>query len=80
MEKKSCLEKMVNYSNTIIEEDLEYIQKNINKNYFRNKSILLIGCEGFIGFYLKNFFISYFEKKLKLNKLFLADIKIKKKK
>ena len=43
--------------------------KNIKKNYFRNKSILLIGCEGFIGFYLKNFFISYFEK-LKLNKLF----------
>ena len=70
---------MVNYSNTIVEEDLEYIQKNIKKNYFRNKSILLIGCEGFIGFYLKNFFINYYEK-LKLNKLFLADIKIKKKK
>ena len=31
LEKKSCLEKMVNYSNTIIKEDLEYIQKNIKK-------------------------------------------------
>ncbi len=70
---------MVNYSEKIVKEDLQYIHKNIKKKYFKNKSILLIGSEGFLGFYLKNYFTNYFEK-LKLKKLYLADLKIKKKK
>ena len=70
---------MVNYSSKIINEDLEYIHNNIKKSYFKNKSILLIGCEGFIGFYLKNYFINYFNK-LNLKNLFLTDIKVKNKK
>jgi len=79
VEKESNLEKMVNRSNKILHDDLKYIHNNIKKNYFKNKRILLIGSEGFIGFYLKNYFTNYF-KDLKLKTLFLTDIKITKKK
>jgi UDP-glucuronate decarboxylase len=72
------MEKMEIDSNKIFKEDLLFIHKNINTNYFRNKKILITGSEGFLGFYLKNYFTNYF-KKLKLSKLYLADLNLKKK-
>ncbi len=79
MEKKTKMEKMEISKNKIFIEDLSYIYKNINKKYFSNKRVLIIGCEGFLGFYLKNFFINYFNN-LGIKKLYLADILFKKKK
>lgn len=60
----------------ILEEDLNNIYKKINNNFFKNKKILITGCEGFIGFYLMNYFIK-FSKKIKFKYLYLADIKYK---
>jgi len=66
--------------NDILVDDIEYIFKNINnKLFFRDKKILITGASGFIGFYLSTFFISYF-KELKISKLYLVDLKIKKRK
>ena len=66
-------------------EDSKYIYSNlINKNFYKNKKILITGSNGFIGTYLSNFFINYLEK-LKISKLYLLDnslfrLKVKSKK
>lgn len=79
MEKKTKMEEMEIKKNKILLEDLSYIYKNTNKKYFNKKKILIVGCEGFLGFYLKNFFSKYF-KNLGISKLYLADISLKTKK
>tara|TARA_B100000767_G_C19755283_1_gene532698 strand:- start:1291 stop:2382 length:1092 start_codon:yes stop_codon:yes gene_type:complete len=59
----------------ILDEDLKYIHANLDKkNFYRNKSILITGYLGFIGFELTNYFIKYF-KNLGLKKLYLIDNK-----
>ena len=56
-----------------LSEDTDYIYANLNdKNYFKNKNILITGSNGFIGIYLSNFFIKFFYK-LKISKLYLLD-------
>ena len=60
---------------SILDQDLEYIHKNFDKKIFlKNKTILITGYLGFIGFELTNYFIKYF-KKLGIKKLYLLDNK-----
>jgi len=68
-----------NLNSTVLTSDLNYIHKNINKKFFYNKTILITGYMGFIGFELSKYFIHYFEN-LKLKKLYLIDIKTNKEK
>ena len=64
----------------IINEDLKFIKNNnFKKKFFHKKKILIIGAEGFIGFYLKKYFIKFFNK-LKLRNIYFADLKYNKKK
>jgi len=63
-----------NLQSKILKSDIEYIHKNIKKKFFNNKTILITGYMGFIGFELSQYFINYFEK-LRLKKLYLMDIK-----
>ena len=61
-------------NNIILNEDLDAIYKNLNnKIKFKNSTILITGCDGFIGFYLRNFFLKFF-KILKIKKLILVDL------
>ena len=72
--------KMEVIENKILSQDINYIYANLNnKKYFRNKSILITGSNGFIGTYLSNFFIKFFNK-LKISKLYLLDNAITKNK
>ena len=64
----------------ILDDDLKYIHQNFDKKIlFKNKSILITGYLGFIGFELTNYLIKYF-KQLGLKKLYLLDNKANKKK
>jgi len=68
---------MVN--NNIFLSDVRHIYKNIfDKKFFKNKRLLITGSEGFIGLYLKQVFISYFNE-LEISKLTCIDKKFKKK-
>ena len=65
-------------NNIILDQDLEYINKEFkNKKIFLKKNILITGYEGFIGYELSNYFIKYFDM-LKINTLYLLDVKKKK--
>ena len=78
MEKEPKMENMVIKKKSIVEDDLKFINQKIkNKKFFRNKKIIIFGSEGFIGFYLKKYFIKYFQE-LKVSELILADKKIRK--
>jgi len=45
-------------NNLIIDEDLNYIYSEIkNKGKWKNATIVITGCAGFLGFYFINFFI-----------------------
>jgi UDP-glucuronate decarboxylase len=69
---------MINHQNTIINSDFKFIYNKINKKkFFKNKSVLITGSEGFIGNYLKNFFLKYFNN-LQIKKIICCDLKIKK--
>mgnify|MGYP001265211638 CR=1 FL=1 len=60
-------------SSPIITDDLNYIYKNLgNLKKFKNKSILITGCAGIVGFYLTCFFKEY-KKKLGINKIIGID-------
>lgn len=51
--------------NMIKDEDLKYIYNNLSneeRNKFKNATVLVTGCGGFIGYYLMNFFNSYYNK------------------
>jgi UDP-glucuronate decarboxylase len=64
----------------ILDDDLKYIHQNFDKKIlFKNKSILITGYLGFIGFELTNYLIKYF-KQLGLKNLYLLDNKANKKK
>ena len=64
--------------NAQLKLDLNYIHKNFeNKKIFKNKNILITGFNGFIGYELSNYLIK-FKKELKINYLYLTDIKFKK--
>jgi len=66
--------------NEILKKDLEYMFSKINnKKYFFKKKILITGSNGFLGFYLSEFFKEYF-KKLSISKLYLLDKNLNKKK
>lgn len=59
--------------NIIIKEDLEYIFCNLeNKEKFRDSTILITGCAGFLGFYFMGFFSTYAER-LGINKIIGLD-------
>lgn len=46
--------------NTILEEDLSNIHKNLHcRNLFHNSVILITGCAGFLGYYFMNYFLRY---------------------
>ena len=79
MEKKTKMEKMEIKKNKIFLEDLSYIYKNIYQKYFFKKKILIVGSEGFLGFYFKHFFIKYFQN-LGIKKLYFADNSLRKRK
>lgn len=49
--------------NIIIKEDFEYIFNNLdNKEKFKDSTILITGCAGFLGFYFIGFLSKYIEK------------------
>lgn len=61
--------------NTIVEQDLKYIFKKMNKreiDKLGNSSILITGCAGFLGFYFMKFFEKYFSA-LKLKRIIGID-------
>lgn len=61
-------------SKKTINEDLSYIyKKHLYKYTLKNKTIFIVGSNGFIGFYLCSYLIKYSDK-LKFKKLYLADI------
>jgi len=50
-----------------LEIDTNYILKNLKKselNFFKNKKILILGSDGFIGSYFVEFFIKLIENKI----------------
>ena len=47
--------------NKIFVEDLEQIHNQIDKVKFKNTTILITGCAGFLGFYILNYLTRYFE-------------------
>ncbi len=48
--------------NNVLIEDMEYIGSNFeNGSCFKDKTILITGCGGFLGFYFMNFFASCLE-------------------
>ncbi len=48
--------------NKILEEDMQYIAKSVNNpEVFKNSTILVTGCAGFLGYYFMNFFDRYAE-------------------
>ena len=64
--------------NKILLQDINYIYSNLNnKKYFKNKSILITGSNGFIGTYLSNFFVTFF-KNLKFQNYIFWIIQIQK--
>lgn len=42
--------------NIIVKQDLEYIFSKVEGDKFRNSTILITGCAGFLGFYFMKFF------------------------
>lgn len=59
--------------NEILREDLEYVYERLHtRENFRNSSILITGCAGFIGFYLMNFF-THFAKDLGIKSIIALD-------
>ena len=58
--------------NKIFEEDLKYIHEGINKNKFKDSKILITGCAGFLGFYMLNYLVKYFDD-LGINKIIGLD-------
>ena len=63
--------------NKVIEDDLKFILSNHkNKNYLKNKKILITGSGGFLGYYLSKY-LSTFKKKLKIKELYLTSLNIK---
>lgn len=58
---------------SILKQDLEYIFANLeNKDKFRDSTILVTGCAGFLGFYFMHFF-SYFSNELGIRKIIGLD-------
>ena len=47
--------------NKIFVEDLEQINNQIDRVKFKNATILITGCAGFLGYYILNYFTKYFE-------------------
>ncbi len=58
--------------NKVFYEDLQHIHNEINKNKFKNTTILITGCAGFLGFYILNYFLKYFEE-LEIKKIIGLD-------
>lgn len=58
--------------NSILKEDIENIFQSINKNFFKDSTILLTGAAGFLGYYFVNFFI-YFKDDLNIKKIICLD-------
>ena len=60
--------------NKIVIEDMDYIvEKFRDYNIFRNKTILITGCAGFLGFYFIKFFVRLMEKGINIKRLILLD-------
>ena len=59
--------------NSILEEDLKNIHKDLyNRDLFNNSVILVTGCAGFLGFYFMNYFLKY-SSELKIKKVIGLD-------
>ena len=58
--------------NKIFVEDLEQINNQIDRVKFKNATILITGCAGFLGYYILNYFTKYFEE-LNLEKIIGLD-------
>ena len=53
-----------NYKNKIVNSDMKYIFNNLlheDKKIFKDSTILISGCAGFLGYYFLNFFASFCE-------------------
>ena len=59
--------------NSILEEDLKNINKDLyNRDLFKNSVILVTGCAGFLGYYFMNYFLKY-SKELEIKKVIGLD-------
>ena len=58
--------------NKIFEEDLKYIHDGIDKNKLKGSTILITGCAGFLGYYMVNYLVKYFDD-LGINKIIGLD-------
>lgn len=57
-----------------MKSDIGYITENFNNaDIFENRTILITGCAGFLGFYFSNIFIFFIEKGIKIKSLILLD-------
>ncbi len=60
--------------NLILQNDLKYIASNFNNiHIFKNKTILITGCAGFLGFYFSKYFIHLIENAVEIKSLVLLD-------
>ena len=61
--------------NSVVIDDLEHIKTQISseQSKFKDSTILMTGCGGFLGFYLINFFV-YYASELKIKKIIGLDI------
>lgn len=58
----------------IVQGDMEYIAREFKKQeIFRNKTILITGCGGFLGFYITNFFVYLIKQGIDVKSLILLD-------
>jgi|TARA_B110000003_G_C16615628_1_gene521180 UDP-glucuronate decarboxylase len=60
--------------NSVVIDDLEHIKTQISseQSKFKDSTILMTGCGGFLGFYLINFFV-YYASELKIKKIIGLD-------
>lgn len=61
-------------SKSIFEDDMKYIFDQFPSHHlFADKTIVITGCAGFLGFYLTNYFVSLNQYGMQVQKLILVD-------
>lgn len=74
-QRTSSLESLVNHMKKIVKQDLEHIYNGLSDTerlQFRDSTILLTGCAGFLGFYFIHFF-THFKEELGVQKVVCLD-------
>lgn len=60
--------------NKVLVDDMEYISSRFNNSTkFEDKTIMITGCAGFLGFYMSHYFSFLISKGIKIKRLLLLD-------